>query len=1092
MLRLAVLLILLITAALSQASAQATSGTITGVVRDPQGGAVPDAAVKITEVNKGVSFDTNTNDLGYYTHARVPPGAYSLKVEKAGFKTFVRENLLLSVDSTVRMDVTLTLGQVTEEVVVTAAAPIVKSERADVSTALENRLIAQLPTIGRNVANLQLLAPGAIRETGQVGLAENPQGSVSISSNGQPNGARNMQLDGVDNNENALGGNVVIPTQDSVREFKITTSSWDAEFGRAGGAVTQIETKSGDNSLHGSAFEYLRNNVTNARNPFTEPDGPPPFKWNQFGGSLGGPIKKNKTFFFGDYQGQRQRLGSTTFDTVPTLPMRQGDFSQLRDSNGNLIPIFDPLTGNENGEGRQAFAGNQIPSTRINPVAANLLNMLPAPTFPDRIENNFIATGSTRFDTNQYSGRVDHYLSQNTRLFGRYIYFGSELFSPPIYGVQAGGPSLQGGVGGVSTGQNQNLSINLTHTFTPTLLIDARYGYSRYRVQVLQPDADTDLSTQVGIPGINMGDVNTSGLSRINVNGVGTFSMGGSAACNCPLDEVLNHHQWATNLTWIKGSHTIKFGADIRRYSNFRVSNAARRGTFDFDPGITASADVANSGFGTASLLLGEVTSFSRQFNFQENIGNEYETHVFGYAQDTWKITPKLTLNYGLRYEVYTPPSTPTGAGSNFDLSTGMVLIAGVGDVSNRVNVRTDKNNFAPRLGLSYLWNEKTVIRAGAGRSFFPNVFNILISGNYPLIGNQQIINETTFSPSLTLGSQLPGFTFPDIPPSGMFPLPAGVNMTFNPFDRRTGYVDAWNFTIQRQLTSTLSLEAGYVGNVGRQLYFNIPLNTAVPGPGPLNPRRPLFPQFGYTQGITWRGNSGSTSFHSLQVKVEKRATRDLGLVASYAWSKTIDFGTYDAVTDPHNIGNDRGLADRDRASVLTVGHVYELPFGPGKRFLPDAKGVVGHIVGGWNFSGLMVLASGLPVTPRMANNSTLNADFNLRPDLVGDPSVSNPTRDLWFDPAAFAVPGLFRQGSAGRNILRGPSLYNLDWSLSKMFRFTERTQLEFRADAFNILNHANLDQPVDTIDSPTAGQVFGLSQGSNMRQMQFGLRLSW
>ncbi|MPZ16664.1 MAG: hypothetical protein GEV06_01930 [Luteitalea sp.] len=1089
--RLAAVLVLLM-AGVSRVSTQATSGTITGLVSDPDGGAVPAAIVAITEVNKGVSFSTKTNDRGYYTHARVPAGEYILTVEKEGFRSFVRENVLLSVDSTLRVDVGLTLGQVSEEVVVTGAAPLLRSERADVSTTLENRVITQVPTVGRNVSNLQLLAPGAVREPGQVGLAENPQGSVSISSNGQPNGARNMQLDGVDNNENVLGGNVVIPTQESVREFRITTSSWDAEFGRAGGALTQVETKSGTNSLHGSVFEFLRNDATNARNPFTEPDEASPLKWNQFGGSVGGPLKKNKTFFFGDYQGQRQRLGGTTVATVPTMPMREGDFSELRDSNGNLIPIFDPLTGDQNGLGRQQLPGNQIPSDRINPVAANLLDLLPAPTNPERIEDNFIASGSTTFDTNQYSGRVDHYVGQNTRLFGRYIYFDSDLFSPPIYGVQAGGPSLHGGVGGVSTGNNHNLSLNLNHVLSPTLLIEARYGYSRYDVQVLHADAGTNFSTEVGLPGINTGDVNTSGLSRIDVTGVGEFSMGGSAACNCPLDQVLNHHQWAATLTWIKGSHTAKFGADIRRYSNLRISNAARRGTFGFTPGVTAAAGVPNSGFATASLLLGETTSFNRQFNLQDNVGHESETHLFGYAQDTWKITPKLTLSYGLRYEIYTPPSTPTGAGSNLDLSTGMVLIAGVGDVSNRVNVRTDMNNVAPRLGLSYLLNEKTVIRAGAGRSYFPNVFNVLVSGNYPLFGNQQILNETTFSRALTLGSELPGFTFPTIPESGMFPLPVGQNMTFNPFDRDTGYVDAWNVTLQRELAPTLSLEVGYVGNVGRDLYFNIPLNLPVPGPGPLDPRRPLFDQFGYTQNIVWRGNSGRSNYHSLQVKVEKRATEDLALVASYAWSKTIDSGTYDVVTDPQNIRNDRGVADRDRASVLTVGHVYELPFGPGKRFLPNATGVVRHMVEGWSFSGLAVFASGLPVMPLMANNSTLNSEFRLRPDLVGDPSVSDPTRDLWFDPAAFVVPDPYRQGTAGRNILRGPSYYNADWSLAKTFRLFDDTQLEFRVDAFNVFNHTNLGQPNNTVDGPGAGQIVDVAGDSTMRQMQFGLRLIW
>jgi hypothetical protein len=1085
--------LLLLAASLPQAFGQATSGTITGQVTDPSGASVSGGSVTITEVNKGITFTATTNDLGYYTLARVPAGSYTLKVERTGFKTFIRENVALLVDSTVRMDAGLQLGATSEQVVVTDAAPILKSERADVSTAIDNRLISDVPTIGRNVAYLQLLAPGAILEAGQTGLAENPQGSLSITSNGQPNGARNMQLDGVDNNENVLGGNVVIPTQESVQDFKVTTSSWDAEFGRAGGAVTQIETKSGNNGLHGSLFDYLRNNETNARNSFTQPSGPPPFKWNQFGGSLGGPIRKNKTFFFGDYQGQRQRLGNSVFGTVPTLPMRQGDFSQLRDSQGNLIPIFDPLTGDVNGRGRQVFAGNQIPANRWSQVATNLFNLLPAPTSQSAIESNYIATGSTRFDTNQESARVDHYLTNSTRLFGRYMYFGSTLFSPPIFGVQAGGPSLQGGVGGNSSGRNENLSLNLSHIFRPTLLMDVRYGFSHYRVQVLQADAGTNLATQVGILNINQGDINTSGLSQISVSGVGAFNMGGAAACNCPLNEVMDQHQAATNLTWIRGSHTVKFGADVRRYANLRVTNAARRGTFNFSPGITGSADVANSGFGTASLLLGAVTSFSQQFNYQENIGHEYETHVFGYAQDSWKITPKLTLNYGVRYEVYTPPSTPTGAGSNLDISTGMVLISGVGTVSNRVNVTTRKTNFAPRLGVSYLLGGKTVIRAGAARSYFPNVFNILISGNYPLIGTQSILNLTTYSPAMNITDPRPGFTFPTVPSSGQFPLPANVGITFNPFDRFNAYVDAWNFTVQHQLASSLSLEVAYVGNELHHGYWNVPLNRAFPGPGALASRRPLYQKFGWTQNVTARGNWGDSNYNSLQIHVEKRVSRGLAFIASYAWSKFINAGTYDVVSDPWDWRVDRGLADQDRASVFTLGHVYELPFGPGKRFLANISGPAKHILAGWTFSGMTIVESGLPFSPRMANTTTLNSDIStLRPDMVGNASVANATRNLWFNPAAFAAPALYHWGTAGRNILRGPSLHEADWSLGKDFQITERTHLRFRMDAINAFNSTNLANPTNTVDSPTAGQIFGLVGNATMRQMQFGLRLSF
>jgi len=1070
---------------------QATSGTVTGFVFDPAAAVVPEAKITLIEVNRGVSFTASTNYQGWYTTPRIPSGVYSLKVEKAGFKTLVRGNVLLSVDSVLKVDATLEVGALTEQVQVTAEAPILKSERADVSTTVDKRMVSELPTLGRNIASLQALAPGAVKHISQVGLAENPQGSIRVNSNGLQDGMTNMLLDGVDDNENVVGGKVVLPNLESVQELKMTTSSWDAEYGRVGGTLTQIETKSGQNELHGSLFEFLRNDKTNARNAFTQPTGPPPFKWNQFGGSVSGPIKRNKVFFFADYQGTQQRLGNTAFGTVPTMPMRTGDFSQIRDAKGNQIPIFDPLTGDQNGVGRQAFAGNRIPDARISPVARNLLALLPAPSYPDRIEQNFIAVGSTKLTTHQPSGRIDYYLNDKTRLFGRYIFFKSDLFSPPIYGLQGGGPSLEGGVGGYSEGRNQNLSLNLNRVFSPTLLLDLRYGYSQYRVTVFQPDRNTDLSTKVGIPDINNGDVTNSGLGSIGTSGAGAFSMGGAVTAGAPLYQNMRHHQAAANLTWIKGTHTLKTGGDFRRYMNLRIQPGGSRGSFSFAPGVTGSPVVSNSGFGTASMLTGLVSNYGRQFLLSQDIGNEYEFHAFGYIQDTWKVTPKLTLNYGVRYELYTPPTTPRAAGTNLDLNTFEVLFAGVGDVSSSVNVKADKNNFAPRFGLSYQVTGKTVFRMGGGRSFFPNVFNALISQNYPLIGNQSLNAPGIYTWALNIADKRPAFLFPSVPQSGRMPLPVGVGMTGNPFDRRIGYADSWNIAIQRKLSATTSGEVAYVGNVGRQLYWNLPMNAAIPGPGPLNPRRPLYAKYGFTQGITWRGNSGSMSYHSLQAQFQKRATRDLAFIASYTWSKIMDFGGYDAF-NPYDVRNDRGVSDRNRTHMFSLGHTYQLPFGPGKLFLTDASGLVRHLVEGWMFTGVTLAQTGLPVTPRLANSSSLNSDIGLRPDLVGDPTLASPSRALWFNPAAFAVPGLYRMGTAGRNILRGPRFFEANWALSKVFHIDEKRALEFHFETFNTFNNTNLANPTNNVDSPSAGQIFGLIGGANMRQAQLGLRFSF
>jgi TonB dependent receptor len=837
----------------------------------------------------------------------------------------------------------------------------------------------------------------------------------------------------------------------------------------------------------------------NARNPFTEglhapgtPEpknrGVPPFRWNQFGFAAGAPIRKNKTFAFGDYQGTRQRIGGTTFATVPTLRMRSGDLSELRDSNGNLIPIFDPLTGNPDGTGRQRFDGNIIPTSRISPVARNLLNLLPPPTFTDRVENNYVASGSSKFDTNQFGVRVDHYLTDATRFFVRYNYFGSDIFIPGVYGIEAGGPPIMPGVGAFSKGRNQNVAINLNHVFTPNLLIDFRYGYSRYRVNVLQPDVGMDTATRVGIPNINFGGTDTSGLSNIIVEGTAGFSMGGGVACNCPLDQIENTHQWASNLSWTKGSHTTKWGVDVRRFWNFRrPSDISRRGRFFFRPAVTGAAGVSGSGAGVASLLLGLPSSFDRIWSQGRN--DEFENHLFFYGQDQWKITPKLTLNYGLRYEIYTPPAARTAEGSNFDFATGLVRIAGLGEISRTTGIQTDKNNLAPRIGLAYLLTPKTVIRAGVGRSYFPNWFAITISGqNFPFVSIQTISPQTTFSPIFNIAQGPPLFTFPPLPSNGLLPLPDGISIIGIPFDRTTAYSDGWNLMIQRQLTPNLALEVGYVGNVGRQLSSNPNLNQAIPGPGPLNPRRPFFQKFGLTQRLTNRCNCSSSNYNAFQAKVEQRLSHGLSFIASYTWSKTIDFGT----TDAFNRNNDRALASFERTHVFSLGHILELPFGPGKPLLSGVSGPLRHVVEGWKFTGVTRVQSGLPFTVTLSNNAPLNADFTLRPDLVGDPDVSDPSRNQWFNPRAFAVPGPFRQGTAGRNILRGPNFISADWALFKDFRLTEKTQLEFRWETFNAFNNTNLANPASQSDTPSAGQIFGLCSGCSMRQMQFGLKLLW
>jgi len=1071
---------------------QSTSGTITGVVTDQSKAVIPGAKVTITDIATGVSFSTQSSAEGFYTHARVPEGHYRLEVVKTGFKTLVLDDIQLNVDDVVRVDARLDVGSYSETVEVTSAPPLLQTETAEVKTELSTTQINELPVLGRNVANLQYLAPGAVNN-GSTGIGENPQGAPDISVNGQPNGGRSMLLDGTDDNENVLGGNVIIPNQDSVGSVSVATSSWDAEYGRVGGAITQISTKSGTDKLHGTLFEFAQNRAFNAADPFSHINSP--LVYNQFGGSFGGPIRKTKLYYFGDAELKRQRQSNTQIVNLPSSQMRGGDFSTFYGANGEVIPIFDPATGNPDGTGRTQFPGNVIPQNRLDPIAQKILALLPATPASNgnAYSNNYIASASTKFDPAQYTARVDDYLSDKTRMFARYIILRSNLSAPGVYGI-AGGPSAgAGGVGGISTGNNQDLSANITHLFSSHLLFDARFGYSHYGITARQPDANTQLDDQVGLTGINNGSIDQGGLSIISIGGPGTLQMSGGATCNCPLDETMNYYQYVANLAWIAGSHTVKFGTDFRWYHNLRITNDAERGTFGFSPMNTGSYTVDStgnlSGSGFASLLLDQVNNWSQAANMQKNIGNEYEWHVFNYAQDSWKLNPKLTVNYGVRYEIYTPPSTPKGAGSNFDPNSGMVEIAGVGSVSSRVNVTTRLLNLDPRFAAAYQARPGTVIRMGYARSYFPNVYNILISNNYPLIAAANYTPTLNYVTAFTLESPRPAAVFPTIPSSGTFMLPADQSITYNPTDRRNGHVDSFNLTLEQSVGQATTLSAAYVGSLGRNQYFNIPVNDPIPGPGQQLQNRPLYQKFGFTQNITNRTNEGHSNYHSLQVQANHRMSSGLTFLASLAWQKSIDYGTYDVQTNPYNIRGDKGVAGADRKLVFSLGHVYQIPIGRGQKYYSNMSLPLDLVFGGWQFSGITQLQSGPGFNIFDSSNATLNSNFNLRPDVIGNWHAAHPSRQQWYNPSGFTAPGLYREGTASRNLVRGPGFARADWSAAKHFKY-EGYDLEFRTDAFNVLNRTNLNNPDNTFNSPTAGQIS--STFDPMRVLQIGLHLQF
>jgi len=842
------------------ASAQAVYGNIIGTVTDPQGAAVPNAKITVTNVRKGTSDTATTNEQGNYSVTHLIPDTYDVSVSAQGFKTASNKGVSVSADSSAHVDIPLALGATSEAVEVTAEAPQLKTDRADVSTTFNERYVTELPILNRNFTSFELLSPGTQKLSGwNHASTENPQGSQQIFVNGQHFSGTGYELDGTDNQDPILGIIVVNPNLEAITETKIAFQNYDAEFGKAVAGIVTVQTKSGSNDLHGSGFWFRRTDGTSARNPFTQfkPDPVtgrfiPEDRWNQFGGTIGGPVIKNKLFFFGDYQGTRQSSGNTASLTIPTPQLIQsctspGDgsgFCKLTQytaagviggSTGGLI--YDPLTGNPDGTGRTAFCGpagcatqpNWIPLNRIPTQVQNMLKLFPAPT-NSAIQNNFVAAGSGPFSANQWDARVDLTASQTMNVFGRFSMARYQLSGTGLLGALGGLGNGLGGLAGSSITHNYSLASGFTKTISNTLLTDFRFGYFKYNPTTHKPDEGATPAKNVGIPNVNLGDLFTSGWPSFQFASGSIFSNFGDGLnvgrCNCPLVESEQQFQFVNNWTKIKGNHQIKFGADIRYAMNLRVpSDADRAGVFNFSAATTSNGGTG-SGFDFASFLLGLSNQFNR-FVSPTTDAAERQKRLFFYGQDTWRITPNLTVNYGLRWEIYTPEVVNAkGNGGFANIEEGIIRIAGYGPYNLAGNVENTWKALAPRLGVSYQVTPKTVVRMGYGRSFdigvFGSNFGHAVTQNLPVLVNQTIVAANTSQPAVSLATGPPLFTFPAIPSNGVLPI-GGPNGDVQPRIRPTKQVlptlDAWNLTIQHQLTNSMSLEVAYVGNKGTHVF---------------------------------------------------------------------------------------------------------------------------------------------------------------------------------------------------------------------------------------------------------------------------------
>jgi hypothetical protein len=1161
----ALLLAILLCFALQTGFSQAVYGNISGTVSDTSGARVPGATVTVTDVNKGTKETTTTNATGAFLVTHLIPGTYRVRVEAPNFKAFEAKEVRVFADQTADLNPALAAGGSTETVEVTAEdVPVIKTDRADVATLFTERQVEDLPVINRNFTNFQLLTPGTQQLGWQHAASENPQSSTQIFVNGQHFSGTSFQLDGTDNRDPILGIIVVNPNLDAVTEAKIATQNYDAEFGQAIAAVVTAQTKSGGNSFHGSGFWLRRNDELQARNPFTQSTkNPLTGKFipdslrNQFGGSIGGPVIKNKWFFFGDYQGTREKTGSTRLTTVPSALIRSSclaagsagcNFSEYLASG---IQLYDPATGSAGGIGRTPFAGNIIPINRLSPGAVNLLSLLPAPNRPG-IRDNYVGSGTGGLDSDGYDVRSDYNATSKLHVFGRYSYQRFNLGGPAIFDtpdVAVGGLGLGiNGFAGQSKTHNHSLATGFDYSLNNNWLTDFRFGWFKYHVQVNPNGVGKKYADDLGIPGLNTipgideGDF-TTGMPAFFIDGGSTtgdtaigYALGDRLTrCNCPLDENEDQFQFVNNWTNIRGNHQIKFGADIRYARNLRVpSDQHRAGELYIKNEGTGLAGTT-SGAALASLLLGDVYQIKRYFSTSTDAGERQKRWYF-YGQDTWRATPKLTINYGVRWEIYFP-QTVTGKdkGGFLDLNTGRIRVAGENGFGSDMSVDNNFRNFAPRLGIAYQFTPKTVLRMGYGRSFdigvFGSTFGHSVTQNLPVLGSQQLTGASNFDAAFQLSSGPAAPSFPAIESDGQITLPDGIFQRIMPNRLRMPTVDAWNVTVQHQFTNTLSGEIAYVGNKGTHVFAgNGPaynLNQAtVAGftPGRNNnaakllfhryPFQVIDPVTGacpfcWTQGIDYLANDASNNYHGLQTKIEKRFANGVQFLAHYTWAQAFN---YDADYYPIDPKVSHAPNDLNRRHVFVFTSLMELPYGRGKKYGANINRAMDAILGGWQLNTILNISSGLPFSPSYKDCGNDRDTGPCRPNDVGHFHVGNTSLDAnnhfvqYFFPVPemtangqvsgpWSRPGVGTFGTAGRNSLRGPGFWNADMSIFKRFTVTEKVNAQFRMNAYNVFNHRNNDNPGNTCidcENTNAGQITGLAPGSDMRKLEFGIRVDF
>jgi hypothetical protein len=1079
------------------AAAQTLYGSLVGNVADPSGLSVPGAKVRAVHTRTGLVREALTNERGGFLFPDLQPGTYDITVSAASFATFTKTGVHISTNAVTRMDAQLQLATTVETVSVAASAVTLQTDRAEVRSEVDRRQVSDLPVSGvRNFTGLLRLIPGISPPSPAHTLAANPQEAQVVSVGGMDDERNDTRIDGAGNTFVWLPRLIAYsPPLETIEAVNVVTNSMDAEQGMAGGAAVNVVTKSGTNEFSGSLYEFHTNSALKARNVFFAQSRQPKYLQNQWGGTLGGPIARNKLFFFGSHERTNRRSNVSRFFTVPTLEQRRGDFSSYGTT------IYDPLTGSPDGAGRTPLPNNTVPANRQSRVARHIISWLPDPTTA-AVNSNYFASGVAMFDRDASDLKLNWNASNKFTMFGRFSLLNFDGETPTPFGQASGGAIEPNLSEGAVNGLNVSTSIGFTYMVSPSLLLDGNFGFNRVTPQALHTFYGQNIGLDVlQIPGTNHpDDITYSGIPQFQVSGYSTYGNPGSARPQRWHD---NQKQYGGNVSWIKGPHNFRFGIDISRehMNHWQVeAGGGPRGSFEFAGGVTAlrGGPSPNQFNGFAAFLLGLPSSIGKAVAPELPITTRAWRQGY-YARDQWQLTRNLTLTLGLRIEYY-PLITRKNRGIElYDVATDRMLIGGVGSVPRNLGV-DESPQFAPRLGLAYRLGTKWVFRSGFGISPDPYSLARPYRTNYPVTIAMTLVAPNTFQFAGRTEDGIPPVPVPDLG-NGIIPIPGNVSAkTLDPeIDR--GHTQSYNVTIQRELKWGFVAQAGYVGSRTVRPLLNMELNYALPGRG--NTGRMLYPQFRRDASTTVQRPyaDGNGRYDSLQATLTRRFSNGYQVQTSYTFAKSISWGA--SWSDPSVFHRNRARSGFDRTHNLQVGWIAELPFGKGKRLANE--GVASLLLGGWQINGIFSAYSGTPFSVS-ASGTSLNAPGNAQtadqvlPEvrILGGTGPGQP----YFDPLAFRPVTDVRYGNSGLNILRGPGVVSVDLGVFRDFRASERVTIQFRAEAFNATNTPQFNNPGTNVSNlrlnadGTVNTLGGYTEITGAlpteRQVRFGLRISF